>query len=140
MMMDSPDDLPSSTLTISMAEPSLQGVKQEDRTLVRNVIYLLHACKHPERLCMSWSVTNARTGSGYEVTGLLDPSKDYEIFKDDLDLIKLADPLRVQPISIRKTGDTSQIVIRVLARSEPIMMTELEVLTIQKKRKLAEAS
>jgi hypothetical protein len=87
---------------------------------------------------MSWSVTNARNGSGYEITGLLDPSKDFEIFKDDLDLIKQADPLRVQPISIRKTGDTSQIVIRVLARSEAIMMTELEVFTIQKKRKLVD--
>jgi hypothetical protein len=136
--MDSPDELPSSTVKISMNEPSLQGVKQEDRTLVRNVIYILHACKHPERLCMSWSVTNARAGSGYEITGLLDPSKDFEIFKDDLDLIKQADPLRVQPISIRKTGDTSQIVIRVLARSEPIMMTELEVFTMQKKRKLVD--
>ena len=137
--MDGLDDLPSSTLKISMSEPALQGVKQEDRTLVRNVIYLLHACKHPERLCMSWSVTNSRSGSGYEVTGLLDPSKDFEIFKEDFDLLKLADPLRVQSISLRKTGDTSQIVIKVLSRSEPIMMTELEVLTIQKKRKLAEA-
>lgn len=135
--MDSPDDLPSSTLKITMNEPALQGVKLEDRTLVRNVIYLLNACKHPERLCMSWSVTNSRSGNGYEVTGLLDPSKDFEIFKDDLDMIKLADPLRVQPISIRKTGDTSQIVIKVLAKSEPIMMTELEIVTVQKKRKMA---
>ncbi len=134
--MDSPDDLPSSTLKITMNEPALQGVKQEDRTLVRNVIYLLHTCKHPERLCTSWSVTNARTGNGYEITGLLDPSKDFEVFKDELDLIKLADPLRVQPISLRKTGDTVQIVIKVLAKSEPIMMTEMEVFTVQKKRKL----
>jgi hypothetical protein len=137
--MDSPEDLPSSTIKITMSEPALQGVKQEDRTLVRNVIYLLHACKHPERLCMSWSVTNARVGNGYEVTGLLDPSKDFEIFKDDLDMIKLADPLRVQTISVRKTGDSVQIVIKVLSRNEPIMMTELEVLTVQKKRKMAES-
>ena len=137
--MDSLDDFPSPTLKITMNEPCIQGVKQEDRSMVRNVIYLLHACKHPERLCMSWSVTNSRSGSGYEVTGLLDPSKDFEIFKEDFDLLKLADPLRVQSISLRKTGDTSQIVIKVLSRSEPIMMTELEVLTIQKKRKLAEA-
>ena len=53
--------------------------------MVRNVIYLLHACKHPERLCVSWSVSNTR--NGYEVTGLLDPNKDFEIFKEDLDLI-----------------------------------------------------
>ena len=122
-------------LRIAMTEPQLQGVKQEDRSLVRNVIYLLHACKHPERLCVSWSVSNTRTG--YEVTGLMDPNKDYEIFKEDLDLIHLADPLRIQSISVRKTGDAPQILIRVLSRTEPVMMTELEVLTIQKRRRMA---
>ena len=50
---------------IQMTEP-LQGVKQEDRAMVRNVIYLLHTCKHPKRLCVSWSVAN--TSNGYEVT------------------------------------------------------------------------
>jgi hypothetical protein len=127
--------IPSSTIKITMTEPTLQGVKQDDRVLVRNILYLLHACKHPERMCTSWSVTNMRSGSGYEIIGLIDQSKDYEIFKEDLDLIKLADNLRVQSISIRKSGDALQIVIRVLSKSEPIMMTELEVMSIQKKRK-----
>ena len=81
--------LPS--LQITMGELALKGVKQEDRTTVRNVIYLLHAVKHPERMCVSWSVTNTRTG--YEVVGLLVPTKDSEIFKEELDLISLADPL-----------------------------------------------
>ena len=125
--------LPS--LKITMTEPQIQGVKQEDRSMVRNVIYLLHACKHPERLCVSWSVANTR--NGYEVTGLLDPHKDFEIFKEDLDLIGLADPLRIQSISVRKRGDAPQILIQVLSRTEPVMMTELEVLTVQKKRRMA---
>jgi|APCry1669191674_1035369.scaffolds.fasta_scaffold23811_2 hypothetical protein len=120
-------------IQISMAEPQIQGVKQEDRAMVRNIIYLLHACKHPERLCISWSVSNTR--NGYEVIGLLDPKKDFEIFKEDLDLISLADPLRIQSISVRKTGDTPEILIRVLSKSEPVMMTEIEVLTVQKKRR-----
>ena len=132
------EGLPSSTIAITMAEPALQGVKQDDRTLVRNVLYVLHACKHPERLCTSWSVTNTRTGNGYDVIGLIDQSKDYEIFKEELDLIKLTDPLRVQSISLRKSGDALQIVIRILSRSEPIMMTELEVMSIQKKRRRGE--
>ena len=135
--MDDLHNLPSSTLKITMSEPTLQGVKQDDRVLVRNILYLLHACKHPERMCTSWSVTNMRSGTGYEVIGLIDHTKDYEIFKEDLDMIKLADPLRVQSISIRKSGDALQIVIRVLSKSEPIMMTELEVVSIQKKRKRA---
>ena len=109
-----PDDLfvpdtglaPSATLKIpnkqqiSISEPALQGVKQEDMNLVRNVIYLLHVCKHPARMCVSWSVANARSGDGYEVTGFLDSGKDFEVFKEDLDLISLANPLRVKSISV----------------------------------------
>jgi hypothetical protein len=131
--MDSPPKIPS-TLQISMSEPALQGVKQEDRSLVRNVIYLLHACKHPERLCVSWNVANTR--NGYEVTGFMDSGKDFEILKENLDMISLADPLRIQSIAIRRTGEATQILIRILSKSEPIMMTELEVLTVQKKRRL----
>jgi hypothetical protein len=136
--MEDTDSLPSCTLKITMTEPALQGVKQDDRTLVRNVLYMLHACKHPERMCTSWSVTNNRTGSGYEIIGLIDQSKDYEIFKEDFDLIKLADPLRVQSISLRKSCDALQIVIKVLSKSEPVMMTEIEVMSIQRKRRRGE--
>jgi len=132
--MDTPPRVPSS-MQISMTEPALQGVKQEDRILVRNIIYLLHACKHPERLCVSWTV--ATTRNGYEVTGFLDPSKDFEILKEHLDVISLADPLRIQSISVRKTGDSPQILIKVLSKSEPIMMTELDIVTVQKKRRMA---
>lgn len=145
-----PDDLfspqdsslpPSATLKIPnkqqipISEPALQGVKQEDRNLVRNVIYLLHVCKHPARMCVSWSVSNSRSGDGYEVTGFLDSGKDFEIFKEDLDLISLADPLRIRSISIARTGDSSRIVIKVLSHSEPVMMTELDVLTVQRKKR-----
>jgi hypothetical protein len=121
---------------ISISEPALQGVKQEDRTLVRNVIYLLHVCKHPARMCVSWTVTNSRSGDGYEVTGIFDSGKDFEVFKEDLDLIALADPLRVKSICITKTGESSRIIIKVLSHSEPVMMTELDVLTLQKKKRL----
>jgi hypothetical protein len=131
--MDSPPKIPS-TLQISMSEPALQGVKQEDRVLVRNVIYVLHACKHPERLCVSWNVSNTR--NGYEVSGFMDSASDFEILKEHLDMIALVDPLRIQSIAIRKAGETTQILIRILSKTEPVMMTELEVLTVQKKRRL----
>ncbi len=132
--MEDTDELPPPRGNITMSEPAIQGVKQEDRLLVRNIIYLLHACRHPERLCVSWNVTNTR--NGYEVAAFLDPKKDFEIFKEDLDLIYTADPLRVHSISVRKTGDAPQLLIKVLSKSEPVIMTELEVLTVQKKRKL----
>ena len=138
--MDDPLDADAvkipSKLQISISEPSLQGVKQEDRMTVRNVIYLLHVCKHPAKMCATWNVTNSQDGTGYQITGYMDPSKDFEIFKEELDLITLADPLRVKSISIGKSGDTPRIIIKVLSKSEPVMMTELEVLTVQKKRRL----
>lgn len=138
--MDSPLDPDSvkipSKLQISISEPALQGVKQEDRMTVRNVIYLLHVCKHPAKMCATWNVTNSQDGTGYQITGYMDPSKDFEIFKEEIDLITLADPLRVKSISIGKSGDTPRIIIKVLSKSEPVMMTELEVLTVQKKRRL----
>ena len=132
--MDSPPKI-SSTLQISMTEPALQGVKQEDRVLVRNVIYMLHACKHPDRLCVSWTVSNTR--NGYDVTGFMDPAKDFEVWKEDLELIAQVDPLRVQSISIRKSGETPQILIKVLSKSEPVMLTELDVVTVHKRRRMA---
>jgi hypothetical protein len=112
-------------------------VKPEDRTLVRNVIYLLHACKHPDaRLCVSWSVSSSRDQSGYEITALIDPTRDFEIFREDMDFIAQADPLRVHSISFRKTGDTPQLLIRVTSMTSPVMMTELDVLTVRKRRRL----
>ena len=128
------EDIPElpGTLKITMSEPALRGVKQEDRLLVRNITYLLHVCKHPELLCVSWNVANTR--NGYEVTGFLDPGKDFEIFKEDLDLIQMAGPLRVQSISVKKTGEAPQVLIRVISKAEPVMMTELEVLRLCRRR------
>jgi len=129
---DSNFSIPSN-IQVTMTEPALQGVKQEDRTMIRNIIYLLHVCKHPARMCMSWNVNN--THSGYEVIGLLDPTKDFEIFHHELDLIKMGAPLRIKSISLCKTGEAMQVVIRVIPSGEPIMMTEMDIVTVQKKRR-----
>jgi hypothetical protein len=131
--MDSPPIVDRIT-KIEMTDPTLQGVKQEDRVLVRNVIYLLQTCKHPGRLCVTWNVASTR--DGYTVTGFMDPAKDFEVFKEDLDTIAIADPLRIQSIAIRKSGETPQIVIRVLSMSEPIMLTEMNIITVQKRRRV----
>ena len=123
-------NIPDPCTKIEMQEPSLTGVKLEDRNTVRNIIYLLHACRHPERLCSSWSVQNTRTG--YEITGLL--QKDFRVLLENLDFIRLADPLRITSIAISNPGDVPQIVISLLSKNEPIMLTELGI-CMQKKRK-----
>ena len=64
------------------AEPVLDGVLEEDRPTVRNVIYVLHALK----LCQSWSVT--AKNQGYEVVGSVDTRVNSTIESRDLELIR----------------------------------------------------
>ena len=62
-------------------------------------------------MCFLWSLAIARSGEEYELTGFLDSSEDIEIFKEGLNLISLADPLRVKSLSVAKTVGSSRIII-----------------------------
>lgn len=113
-------------------EPVLDGVQDEDRGNVRNVIYVLHALK----LCVSWSV--APKNQGYEVTGTVDSKNNIDIELRDLELIKRVDPLRVTSVGMRVLpgpNPTISMVIFVLRKSEPVVLEEQEVVHIQRKRK-----
>ena len=129
--------LPSCSITASAAiklpfEPVLDGVLDEDRPTVRNVIYVLHALK----LCQSWSVTPKN--QGYEVVGPVDTKVNTLIELRDLELIKRVDPLRVTSAGANVIGGctpTFSVVVFVLRRSEPVMIEEQEIIQIQRKRK-----
>lgn len=115
-------------------EPVLDGVQDEDRQTVRNVIYVLHALK----LCLSWSVTPKN--QGYEVTGSVDtrPGNVTDIELRDMELIRKVDPLRVTMVSTRILGGPSptfSLVVFVLRKSEPVVLEEQEVVHIQRKRR-----
>ncbi len=118
---------------IKMAnEPVLDGVLEEDRVTVRNIIYVLHALK----LCSSWSVTPKN--QGYEVIGLVDTKSNNEVDIRDMELIKRVDPLRVNSVSARVIGGqttTFSVVIFLLRKSEPVILEEQEIVQIQRKRK-----
>lgn len=116
------------------AEPVLDGVLEEDRATVRNVIYMLHALK----LCISWSVSPKH--QGYEVVGSVDvkPGMATDIEFRDMELIRKVDPLRVTSICARALGGPSAtftLVVFVLRRSEPVVLEEQEIVHIQRKRK-----
>jgi hypothetical protein len=114
------------------SEPVLDGVLEEDRATVRNVIYVLHALK----LCLSWSVTPKN--QGYEVTGSVDTRTNTDIELRDMELIRKVDPLRVTSICSRVLGGTVptiSLVVFVLRRSEPVVLEEQEIVHIQRKRK-----
>jgi hypothetical protein len=114
------------------SEPQLDGVLEEDRASVRNVIYVLHSMK----MCKSWSALPKN--KGYEVVGLVDSAVCPEIELRDMELLKQVDPLRISSVSARMISGppvTFSIVVFVLRKSEPIVLEEQEVLCVRRKRK-----
>jgi hypothetical protein len=113
-------------------EPALDGVSEEDRRTVRNVIYVVHALK----LCISWSV--AAKNQGYEITGIINNNTNTEIHQRDMEAIRCVDPLRVNSISTRVLGGvnpTFTLVVHVLRKSEPVVLEEQDVIQIRRKRR-----
>jgi hypothetical protein len=113
-------------------EPVLDGVLEEDRPNIRNVIHVLHALK----ICQSWSVTPKN--QGYEVTGSVDTKANTDIELRDMELMRKVDPLRVTSVCARVLGGsnpTVSLAVFVLRRSEPVVLEEQEVVCIQRKRK-----
>jgi hypothetical protein len=116
------------------SEPVLDGVLDEDRPNVRNIIYVIHAL----RLCTSWSVTPKN--QGYEVTGSVDakPGATKDIELRDMEMIRKVDPLRISTVSVKVMGGqnaTLTLVVFVLKRSEPVVLEEQEIVHIQRKRR-----
>jgi len=114
------------------SEPVLDGVQEEDRHTVRNVIYVMHSLQY----CKSWAVTPK--DHGYEIVGMTDPKTGVDISLQELQLIKSVDLLRVHDVSVKSVGNFPQqvsLVVFVLRKCEPIVLQEQEVVCIRKKRK-----
>jgi hypothetical protein len=113
-------------------EPPLDGVLEEDRVTVRNVICVMHSLK----ICKSWSALPKN--QGYEVVGMVDDSACPEIDLRDMELFKRVDPLRVNTVLVRMISGppvTFSVVVFVLRKSEPVVLEELDVVCIRRKRK-----
>lgn len=118
------ETLPSNTY-------SLDGVKEEDKNLVQDVLdLLLHTQKH----CKSWFVHPYKTH--YEILGSIDKqATDWEIFFDDLELIRQLNIVRIPLISVRMFGEIPQIKVRIIPHSERIVVHATDILRVEKKRK-----
>jgi len=113
-------------------EPVLDGVLDEDRANVRNVIYVLHALN----LCQSWSVTPKH--KGYEIVGMVDTKINTLVDYTELELLRKVDPLRISSAGVNVIGGASptvSVVVFVLRKSEPVILEEQDILRIQRKRK-----
>jgi len=121
-----------STIVKIPHEPMLDGVLEEDRPNVRNVIYVLHSLK----ICKSWSALPKN--QGYEVVGMVDTETCQEVELRDMELLKQVDPLRVNSVCTRLICGppvTFSVVVFILRKSEPVVLEEQEVLCIRRKRK-----
>jgi hypothetical protein len=114
-------------------DPELDEVKEEDRPLIKDVISVLSAMQQPARVCKGWSVKPKGT-THYEVTGYIDTKGgEWEVFYDDLDLIRKLDYARISPVSVRVSGLSAQVFVRVLSRTERVMLTECDIIRVQKR-------
>ena len=118
-----------------ISEATLDEVHDDDKNLVREVIGILSAMQHPCSVCKSWSVN--LVGKNYEVNGFIDTksSNEWEVFYEDIDLIRQLDYARVGPISIRGSGVSVHIRVRVTAKSVPVMVTQCDIIRVQKRRR-----
>ena len=120
---------------VLLNEPDLDGVKEEDRNLVKDVIGLLSTLQHPAALCKGWNVNPVGT-THYEINGLIDTRQgDWEVFAEDLELIRTLDPLRVQRVSVRVAGQSANVRVNVLSRTERVVVWEYDVIRVQKRRR-----
>lgn len=131
-------------------EPALPEVHKDDRMMVRNMLYVAKAIQlsYPMPIFSSWQVQVRQ--DGYVVVLFLHPG--FTLSSGDLDMFKEVSPLRVQSICIVGNGSTDrasdsggegtlmsnvkpQIRIRLVDHQQPIMMTEVEVVKVVKKKR-----
>lgn len=110
----------------------LDEVCPEDRPLVSDVISLLSALQRPNKLIKGYIVSPKSTH--YEIQAFVDTRNgDWEVGFEDLDVLRRLDDNRVRPVTVRATGQSAQIVVGVLKRSERVMLIEHDVIRVQKR-------
>lgn len=69
----------------------------EDRMLIMDVLNAIRVCRHPDRLCTSWTVSPL-DGTGYTLLAYLPraQSQHVEVTHDDINLVESVNLLRVR--------------------------------------------
>jgi hypothetical protein len=131
---DGDNDGPPAQIKAYVENPDLDEVKPEDRSLIKDVVSVLSAIQHPNRLCKGWSVKPQGT-THYDVVGHIDTKAGrWAVFYDDLDLIRKLDYARIGGVSVRMSGPLSaEIYVRVTSQSERVMVTECDIIRVHKR-------
>jgi hypothetical protein len=108
----------------------LDAISEDDKPLVRDVLVLLSHIK----ICSSWSADPLERF--VEIHGIIEPSKrDQDIdLRELVDSVQALDRYRVSYLALRNCGSIPMLIIRILKRSEPIFIEELDLVKIKRKR------
>lgn len=89
----------------------------------------------PRRLIRGWAVNPCGT-THYDIIGHIDTKAgDWEVHQQDLDLLKGLDLARIAAVSVRVQGVSHQLYVKIMSRGVAVMVTECDVIRIQKKRR-----
>ena len=115
---------------LKIDESIFDAVRDEDKPTVRNLVYVLEGLCVPVRVFHSWSILPV--GKNYELTALF--QKNFQITLKDLQLLQSVDELRIRVLALEGSTERCQLKIVVLAKSEPIMLSEQDFVCIRKRR------
>lgn len=112
----------------------LDEVAPEDRNLVADVVSVLSSFKRPNKVIKGYIVSPRATH--YEVQAFVDTRNgEWEINCEDLELLKHLDDCRVRPVTVRASGQSVQIIVGILKRSERLMLVEHDVIRLRKRQR-----
>lgn len=128
-------------------EPVLDSVREEDRTVVRNVIYTVMALNTQQPFCLGWSIQS--TGRGYVLSFALCP--DFSISLIDLQAIREVNPGRVENLILSSTapepalaerppppkGHVASLNVLVIDSQQRVMHYEADIVRVRKRSRLS---
>ena len=112
-------------------DPCLEGVHEEDRPIVRNVITALNIVKKT-KLFSSWT---CNVGKGFYMITAYFVDGDWEVGTKELDIIYDVNPLRVLSVSLQCLNQKHAVRIKIADRNEPLMLTETDLVCVRKRTK-----
>jgi len=116
---------------IIMDPPILDDVTENDKPLVQNILYAIYACKHPDKIFTSWTVTC--TPTTYVITANM-PDENFDMSMSDLQLIHSVSPLRISSVSIVNANAKNKLTVKVLNEKQRVQITEDEIVVTRKRK------
>lgn len=115
-------------------EPELPNVKDEDKIIVRNVLYAASYCAFDDGTVDNWNVSVEKRG--YVVNMYLNNNADIQVTLQDLLTIEEVNPLRICNVSVVKNANSTTCVrVFVMNCDQPITLTKTDIVRVRKRAK-----